>query len=74
MNKEKKISFTQGFMCCLATMANAYGKESEVEEQLRHYGIKTIADLRSYGVAEYDIDALRPAIKFNKKYKGAASE
>lgn len=65
MGKNKSADeFIQGFACAVATFAYFEGGSSgQIEEALGTIGVKSVADLRKHKVDEYDIEALRPAIK-----------
>lgn len=54
----------QGFICAVGTFAQFEGgTNTNIEEALRTVCIKSIADLRKNKADDYDIEALRPAIK-----------
>lgn len=54
----------QGFICAVGTFANFEGgTNTHIEEALQTVGIRSVADLRKNNADEFDIKALKPAIK-----------
>lgn len=64
-----KDQFVMGYCCAVATIVRGHGAGTETEEALSYIGVKTVKDLRSKGVDEFDIEALKPVLKTNRDRK-----
>ncbi len=62
--KTKRDEFLCGYACAVATMVAGHDVGVPAEEALEAAGLNSLKALRKAGADEYDVDTLRPTIRF----------